>query len=103
MLNCVTTSRIASRSCARGTSVHRFLQFFELRVLFAQKTLEEPALVRREHFRADQRNAAALVVAANSFAGACSANAATDDEIIALIFARNRTIISTLVRRQVNR
>jgi hypothetical protein len=62
-----------------------FLQFLELRALFAQKALREnPALIRRKGFRADQRNGAALVVAANSFTGARASDAATDDEVIAL-------------------
>src|SRR6266478_4733509 len=63
----------------------RFLQFFKLGVLFAQKILREnPALVGRKYLRADERDAPAFIVASNSFAGAGPANSTADYEIVAL-------------------
>src|SRR5256886_6785855 len=78
-----------------------FLQFLEVRIFFAQKVFREyPAFVRGKTFRAHKRDRAALVVFANSFTCACSANPATNDEIITPNHMRIGTIISALPRRQ---
>src|SRR5205814_6461578 len=61
----------------------RFLQFFEIRFLFAQKALRQnPAFIGWKNLGADQCHRAALVVFANAFACARSGNAGTNDEII---------------------
>src|SRR4029077_18207974 len=60
------------------------LEFLQIRFLFTQKALRnDPALVRRECFRTDQRDGTAFVVFANAFACTCSTYARTNDEIIA--------------------
>ena len=77
--------------------------FFQWRNLVPQKALREhPALVRMEGLRADERHLAALVVFANAFAGAAAANAAPDDEIIALnhVQADDRKSVRPLAREK---
>src|SRR5262249_9106232 len=67
-----------------------FLEFFQIRFLFAQEALrKDPALVRRQYFRSDQGDGAALVIFANSFACARSADTRSNDEIIAPNHIRN--------------
>src|SRR5438093_4223928 len=71
-------------------------------ILLAQKVFgQNPAFVRWKHFGTDQSHAAPLIMAAYSFAGAGPANAAANDEIVALNHMRKCTIISAPVRRQV--
>src|SRR4030095_14586846 len=66
------------------------LEFLQIRFLFSQKALrKDPTLVRRQGFRADQRDGAALVVFANPFACTCSTDTPTNDDIIALNHIRN--------------
>jgi hypothetical protein len=61
-----------------------FLELFQIRFLFSQKALgKNPTLIRRECFRADERDGAALVVFANPFACTRSTDTRTNDEIIA--------------------
>src|SRR5262249_62320600 len=61
-----------------------FLELFQIRFLCSQKALRKnPTLVRRERFCANQSHGTALVIFANSFACACSADTCTNDEIIA--------------------
>src|SRR4030095_16845129 len=77
------------------------LEFLQIRFLFSQKALRnDPTLVRRECFRAHQRDGAALVVFANAFACTCATDARTNDDIIAPNHIGNLTIISAMVRRQ---
>ena len=79
--------------------------FLQRRNLVAQKTLREhPALIRREGLGADERDLAALVVFADAFASAAAANAAPDDEIIALnhVQADDRKSVRPLAREKLD-
>src|SRR4030095_13910137 len=66
------------------------LELFQICFLFSQKALRnDPTLVRRQCFGANKGDGAALVVFANSFACACSADTRTNNDIIASNHIRN--------------
>src|SRR5204862_6137724 len=82
-------------------SLSELLDLFQIRFGFSYKALrKDPTLVRWECFRADKCYGAALVVFANAFACARSADTGTNDDIIAPNHIRSLTIISAEVRRQ---
>ena len=79
--------------------------FFQWRNLVAQKVLREhPALIRMVGFGADQRYLAPLVVFADAFTSAASANTASDDEIITLnhVQADDRKSVRPLAREKLD-
>ena len=102
MLNCVTTvPKRASILCASNQRSSTSWSFFRFASFSRKKPFrKDPTLVRRQCFRTDQRDGAALVVFANSFACTRSSYTRTNDEIIAPNHIETRTIISAEVRRQ---
>ena len=86
MLNCVTTvPKRVSILCESNQRSSRQGSFFSGRRLFAEELLREhPALVGMKSFAADECDGAFLVVLADAFADAAAADAAADDEIVAL-------------------